>query len=61
MTAIRMGWEDFANAQREGRLRIRGDRKLVQRAREWLGLSKLASIPKQPEQLRLFRERPAPQ
>lgn len=59
MTTIWMGWEDFAKAQREGRLSIRGDRKLVQRAKEWLGLSKLAAIPKQPEELRVFREKAA--
>jgi DNA-binding HxlR family transcriptional regulator len=56
MTMIWMGWEDFTKAQREGRLSIRGDRKLVQLAREWLGLSKLAGIPKQAEGLRVFRE-----
>ena len=56
MTMIWMGWEDFAKAQREGKLSIRGDRKFVQRAREWLGLSKLAAIPKQAEALRIFRE-----
>ncbi|MBI3917240.1 MAG: helix-turn-helix transcriptional regulator [Betaproteobacteria bacterium] len=56
MAIIWMGWEDLTKAQLEGRLSIRGDRKLVQRAREWLGLSKLAGIPKQAEGLRVFRE-----
>lgn len=55
MTKVWMGWEDFAKAQREGRLQIRGDRKLAARAREWLGLSKLAGIPKQPEAQRVWR------
>lgn len=55
MTMIWMGWEDFANAQRDERLQIRGDRKFVRRAKEWLGLSKLAGIAKQPEELRVFR------
>jgi DNA-binding HxlR family transcriptional regulator len=57
MTAIWMGWGDFTKAQREGQLHIRGDRKLVERAREWLGFSKLAGIRKQPEELRVFREK----
>jgi DNA-binding HxlR family transcriptional regulator len=60
MATIWMGWEDFSKTQREGELRIRGDRKLVQRAREWLGLSKLAGISKQPQDLRIFRERSMP-
>jgi DNA-binding HxlR family transcriptional regulator len=56
MTMVWMGWEDFAKAQREGRLQIRGDRKFVTRAREWLGLSKLAGIPKQSEAQRVLRQ-----
>jgi DNA-binding HxlR family transcriptional regulator len=57
MTSIWMGWEDFAKALRDGRLNIRGDPKLVQCAREWLCLSKLAGIVKQREEFRVFRER----
>lgn len=55
MTTIWMGWDDLTKAQRDGRLQIRGDRKLISRAKEWLGLSKLAGIAKQPEELRIFR------
>ena len=55
MTTIWMGWEDLVDAQKDGRIDIRGDRKLVSRAREWLGLSKLAGIAKKPEQLRVLR------
>jgi DNA-binding HxlR family transcriptional regulator len=55
MTRVWMGWEDFAQARRDQRLRIRGDGRLVKRAKEWLGLSKLAAIPKQPAELRVFR------
>ncbi len=54
MTMVWMGWEDFAKAQRDERLQIRGDRQFVKRAKEWLGLSKLSGIPKQPEELRVF-------
>jgi hypothetical protein len=56
MTMVWMGWEDFSKAQGEGRLQIRGDRKFVTRAKEWLGLSKLAGIPKQPEAERVWRQ-----
>jgi len=55
MTMVWMGWEDFAKAQRDERLQIRGDRKFVKCANEWLGLSKLAGLPKQPGELRVFR------
>ena len=55
MTMIWMGWEELAKAQADKRLQIRGDRRFVKRAKEWLGLSKLAGIPKQPEELRVFR------
>ena len=55
MTMIWMGWEELAKAQADKRLQIRGDRRFVKRAKEWLGLSKLADIPKQPEELRVFR------
>ena len=55
MTMIWMGWEDFAKAQHDQRLHIRGDRRFVKRAKEWLGLSKLAGLAKQPEELRVFR------
>lgn len=55
MTKVWMGWEDFAEARRQDRLRISGDRTFVRRAREWLGLSKLAAIAKQPPALRVFR------
>ena len=55
MTMIWMGWEDLVKAQRDGRFQIRGDRKLISRAKEWLGLSKLAGIAKQPPELRVFR------
>jgi DNA-binding HxlR family transcriptional regulator len=55
MTMVWMGWEDFAEARRSDRLRITGEAKFVRRAKEWLGLSKLAAIPKQPAELRVFR------
>ena len=55
MTTIWMGWEDLTKAQHDGKLQIRGDRKFTSRAREWLGLSKLSGIAKQPEQSRVFR------
>jgi DNA-binding HxlR family transcriptional regulator len=55
MTMVWMGWEDLAEAQLHRRLYIRGDPKFVKRAKEWLGLSKLSGIRKQPEELRVFR------
>lgn len=55
MTKVWMGWEDFAAARRSDRLRIAGEARFVKRAKEWLGLSKLAAIPKQPASLRVFR------
>jgi len=54
MTSVWMGWEDFEKAQRTRRLAIRGERHLVARAKEWLGLSKLAGVPKRPEELRVL-------
>ncbi|HYC44128.1 MAG TPA: helix-turn-helix domain-containing protein [Burkholderiales bacterium] len=56
MTAIWMGWTDLADAQRDKAISIRGDARFVKRAREWLGLSKLAGITKRPEELRVFRQ-----
>jgi DNA-binding HxlR family transcriptional regulator len=58
MTMVWMGWEDFTKARCEARIQIRGPRKFVSRAKEWLGLSKLAGIRKQPEALRVFRHSP---
>jgi hypothetical protein len=55
MTMVWMGWEDFAAARRSDRLRIAGDGRFVRCAKECLGLSKLAAIPKQPASLRVFR------
>jgi DNA-binding HxlR family transcriptional regulator len=56
MTMVWMGWEDFGKAQREKRLRISGNRTFVQSAKEWLGLSLLAGVPKQPADLRVLRD-----
>jgi len=55
ITMVWMGWEDLVKAQRERKLRITGDRTFVQNAKEWLGLSVLAGIRKQPEELRVLR------
>lgn len=55
ITMVWMGWEEFVKAQREQKLRIRGNRTFVQSAKEWLGLSMLAGIRKQPTELRVLR------
>lgn len=55
ITMVWMGWENFAKAQREKKLRIWGNRTYVQSAKEWLGLSVLAGIRKRPEELRVLR------
>jgi len=55
ITMVWMGWEEFAKAEREKKLRIRGNRTYVQSAKEWLGLSVLAGVRKQPEELRVLR------
>ena len=46
MTEVWMGWRDFGRAVAEQQLVIWGDKAFAKRAREWLGLSKLAGTKK---------------
>jgi DNA-binding HxlR family transcriptional regulator/putative sterol carrier protein len=58
LTKVWMGWEDFSEAIASGKLQITGDPKFASRARTWLGLSKLAPIPKRALADRVLRKDP---
>jgi DNA-binding HxlR family transcriptional regulator len=57
MTRVWMGWDDLDMALREERIVLTGLRKPIGHVRQWLGLSRLAGISKQPAADRVLRSR----
>lgn len=55
MTRVWMGWDDLDAALREERILLTGARKPIGLVRQWLGLSQLAGITKQPSADRVLR------
>ena len=53
LTQIWMGWEDFDLAVKQRDLILKGNKKLVACAEEWLGKSGLAGIKRRPSKLRI--------
>lgn len=55
MTCVWMGWYDLDEAMSEGALEITGQARIVEKSRDWLGLSGLSGISKQPVENRVGR------
>ncbi len=53
LTKVWMGWSHFSDAVESGELKLKGPSAYTKIALKWLGQSRLASINKQPEELRV--------
>ncbi|MBL4672235.1 MAG: helix-turn-helix transcriptional regulator [Arenicella sp.] len=53
LTKVFMGWTPYADAIKNGKLKLLGPKRYTDMADQWLGRSRLATIKKQPEELRV--------